>query len=142
MLYEEPLKDERSRCRAQLKFNNGIRDRGLRLRICLGSEMLFKKKVGQTFGLEIVKCTIGSFVKIRKRVLRYCGGAANRPTKEETVSSLRAIDETTLGTFALTYQKKYDGGTPGPAHTLSEGLSGRAALRREQREQLERTEPR
>jgi hypothetical protein len=34
-------------------------------------------------------------------------------------------------------QKKDDGGTPGPTGTLSRNRSGLAALRREQREQLE-----
>jgi hypothetical protein len=62
--------------------------------------------------------------------------------KEETTNNrLRSIDTgalTTFGSFACTERKKKDNGDAiEPTGTLSGSRSGRAALRREQQEQLE-----
>jgi hypothetical protein len=43
------------RQRTQLKFNNGIRDRGLKLQLRLGNDRAFNKIVRQTLGLEVAK---------------------------------------------------------------------------------------
>jgi hypothetical protein len=41
MLYEEPIKDGRSGRQTQLKFNKGIRDRGRKKQLYLGSKETF-----------------------------------------------------------------------------------------------------
>jgi hypothetical protein len=61
-------------------------------------------------------------------------------TKRETAHGVRAMDVGALiilGTFAWTRPEEDDGDKPGTTGTLPESHSGRAALRREQREQLE-----
>jgi hypothetical protein len=55
------------------------------------------------------------------------------------LAALRARDvraPVSLGSLARTVGKQDDGGPPGPACTLSANHSGRAALKKEQREQL------
>jgi hypothetical protein len=42
------------RCWARSKRNNGIRDRGLRWELCLGSKEIFYEALGQISGLEVV----------------------------------------------------------------------------------------
>jgi hypothetical protein len=49
---------------AQQKWNNGIRDRGLKQQLSLGRKEIFYEALRQTIGLEIVKRTVGSFVGI------------------------------------------------------------------------------
>jgi hypothetical protein len=66
MLYEEPLKDERSRRQTQLKFNNSIWDRGLKQLLHLGSKRAFNKTIRQTLVLEIVKQAVRSSDSIKK----------------------------------------------------------------------------
>jgi hypothetical protein len=61
---------------------------------------------------------------------------ATAQTKEEATSSLRGAS-TTLRSLARTDRKKDDSGTTGSVGSLSGNHLGRAALRREQREQLE-----
>jgi hypothetical protein len=60
--------------------------------------------------------------------------------KETTNNSVGAIEvgaSSILGTFALTDRKKDDGDQFRPARTFSGSSSGRATLRREQRERIE-----
>jgi hypothetical protein len=68
---------------------------------------------------------------------------ATAKAKEETTSSLRAIDIRCRSidhsrNFCMHQPEEDDGGTRRPAHTLSGSCSGWVALRREQQEQLER----
>jgi hypothetical protein len=46
--------------------NNGIRDRGLKGQLRLGSKMAFNKTVRQTFGLEVAKRVLEFSIKMRK----------------------------------------------------------------------------
>jgi hypothetical protein len=46
--------------------NNGINGEGERQQLCLGNKETFYEVLGQTIGLEIVRHTIRSSVRIRK----------------------------------------------------------------------------
>jgi hypothetical protein len=54
------------RRRKQPKFNNGIRDRGLKQQLRLGSKENFKEALERTIVFKIVKLAAGSSVRIKK----------------------------------------------------------------------------
>jgi hypothetical protein len=50
----------------QPKFNNGIRDRGWKNQLGLGTKETFYDALRKTLGLDAVKLAAGSSVRIRK----------------------------------------------------------------------------
>jgi hypothetical protein len=54
------------RQRTQLKFNNGIKNRSLKLQLHLWSERAFNKTVRQNIGLEVAKQVVGSSAGLRE----------------------------------------------------------------------------
>jgi rubrerythrin len=93
---------------------------------------VFKERLTrQTIALEVIKLAARSSVRIRKMDVKAS------PKQKKRLRAIGVGASTFIGTFSLTDQKKNDGGTPGLAHTLSGSRSGRAALRREQREKLQ-----
>jgi hypothetical protein len=95
--------------------NNGIRNRGLKEQLHLGSKETFYEALGQTIGLEIMKCTVGSTLRIQKN---ECQDTVVEPAttqvKEETAHSLRARvvgAPATLGGFVRTERERINGFT-------------------------------
>jgi hypothetical protein len=58
------------RRQARPEFNNGIRNQGLRKELRLGSKATFYEVLGQTTGLESVKQTVGTSIRLRKMCIR------------------------------------------------------------------------
>jgi hypothetical protein len=112
-----------NRRRARPKRNNGIRDRDLGRELRLGSKETFSEALGQTHELEVVKRAVGLRLGCGEWVTGHVEGSAPSETKETSKAQPSEKNED-------------DGGTPGPPRTLSRNGSGRAALRKEQREQL------
>jgi hypothetical protein len=54
------------RCWKGLEYNSGVRDRGMKQHLCLGSKEAFYEALGQTIGLEIVKLAARYSARIKK----------------------------------------------------------------------------
>jgi hypothetical protein len=92
--------------RAQPKRNSGIKDRGLKQELRLGSERAFNKTVRQTLGLEAVKQAVGISIGLRKVSDRaLCRG---RPPPKQKKRLKKHIP-----------RKRRNGGTPGEYRHVS-----------------------
>jgi hypothetical protein len=74
----------KKRRRKSPEYKNGIWNRSLRDQLCLESKKIFYENLGQTIGLEIVKRTIGSPMRIRKTSVKTLW--RSRPPPSETRS--------------------------------------------------------
>jgi hypothetical protein len=133
------------RHRGQEKCNNGVRDRGLRQELRLGSKETFYEALGQIVLPDFTKRAFEFSVGLREMSVKdIVEEPATAQAKEETTYSLRAREveaRTTLGTFARSPRKeggetghrynkhtsrgRRNGGTPASS-------SGRIALRSKQ----------
>jgi hypothetical protein len=77
------------RCQVQPECNNGIRDRGLKEQLHLGSKRAFNKTIRQTLALEVVKLAARSSIMTPNMSVEK---PTTAHTKEETIHSLRARD--------------------------------------------------
>jgi hypothetical protein len=82
----------RKRCRAQPECNSGIRNRDLKERLLLGSRRTLNKTFRQTAGLEIVKRTIGSSVRIRKTSIKTLWSSRPLPKRKKRVQTAQETE--------------------------------------------------
>jgi hypothetical protein len=67
---------------------NGIRDRDLKEQLCLRKERTSDRILGKTIGLEIVKRTVGSSIRIRKTSVNIlCKGQPRLKWKKRPVTT-------------------------------------------------------
>jgi hypothetical protein len=83
--------------------NNGIRNRGLREQLHLGSKKAFNNTVRETLRQEVLKQVVGISIRSQK-VSEHCGGICPLWNEKRRQSTALRIDD--------------DGGTPGPPHRL------------------------
>jgi hypothetical protein len=65
--------------RAKPECSSRIRDQDLKEQLRLRKERISDRTFGKTIGLEIVKRTVGSSVRLEKLVSKYYGAAGHRP---------------------------------------------------------------
>jgi hypothetical protein len=73
----------------QPECNNGIKDRGLKEQLHLGTKRVFNKTIRLTLGLVDIKLAAGSSIRIPKMSIKKL---ATTQAKEKTIHSLRATD--------------------------------------------------
>jgi hypothetical protein len=72
------------------KCNNGIRDRGLRRELHLGSKETFYEALGQIIGVEVAKGAVEFSTGLRKMTVDIMEETATAQAKEETAHRLKA----------------------------------------------------
>jgi hypothetical protein len=72
-----------NRRQARHKRNNGIRDRGLRRELCLGSKEIFYEALGQINRLEVVKRAVESSVRLRKMSVKILWRSQPPPKRKK-----------------------------------------------------------
>jgi hypothetical protein len=102
--------------------NNGIRNKGLKERLCLGSRRTLNKIFRHTVELEVAKQIVRTSITLKNECQDIVEGFAPSETKQKTAHRLRSwryksIDHSWI--FCLhRMKKKDDGDTPGPTGTL------------------------
>jgi hypothetical protein len=139
----------------KLEGINEIRDQGMRQQLCLESKRAFNKIVRQTFRVEAMKQVVGISIRSQKWATGHHGGVSPLGNKSVDCTQGKSWRWRWTGHsrwFVRTdrkkdlyclypvvghdAEKKVYGSTPGPNGTLWGNHLGQAALRREQREQL------
>jgi hypothetical protein len=137
--HKEPTVDKRQWKGPECK--NGIRNPGLKQQIRLGNKKTLNKRnvnkaPRQTIVLEAVKLAAGSSTWIRKMGVKASWRSQPQPKCKNRLMRHRFRSTDYSRNFFPHQPEEDDGGTLGLACILSGSRSGRAALGREQQEQL------